>query len=128
MALPVRLSPWSGGGFAFLDEGASSTEPVRFWPWRLDRRGLPDGYSGTSLATGLGLARVFEAAALSLPALVAALAVLAGFAGLEGFDLAAVGLVDFEIDDARLGGMALKSNLLCGHPASRTIKLVRNFE
>ena len=30
--------------------------------------------------------------------------VVAGFAGLEGFDLAAVDLVD----DARLGGMALK--------------------
>ena len=85
---------------------------VRFWPWRVDRRGLPDGYSGTSLATGLGLARVFEAAALSLPALAAALAVVAGLAGLEGVDLAAVDLVD----DARLGGMALKSFLLYEHP------------
>ena len=111
MTLPVRLSPWSGGGFAFLDGGASSTEPVRFWPWRVDRRGLPDGYSGTSLATGLGLARAFEADALSLPALAAALAVLAGLAGLEGFDLAGWEVVD----DERLGGMAPKSFLLRGH-------------
>ena len=49
------------------------------------------------------------------------MAVVAGFAGLEGFDLAAADLVD----DARLGGMALKSNLLCGHPEQ--IKLVGNF-
>ena len=84
---------------------------VRFWHWRVDRRGLPDGYSGTSLATGLGLARAFEAAALSLPALVAALAVLAGLAGLEGFDLAGWEVVD----DERLGGMAPKSFLLCEH-------------
>ena len=48
----------------------------------------------------------------ALPALAAALAVVAGLAGLEGVDLAAVDLVD----GARLGGMALKSNLLCGHP------------
>ena len=105
------MSPWSGGGFAFLDGEASSTEPVRFWPWRVDRRGLPGGYSGTSLATGLGLARVFEADALSLPALAAALAVLAGLAGLEGFDLAGWEVVD----DERLGGMAPKSFLLCEH-------------
>ena len=59
------------------------------------------------------MARVFEAAALSLPALVAvaALAVLAGLAGFEGFDLAALGVVD----DERLGGMALKILLLCEH-------------
>ena len=43
--------------------------------------------------------------------LAAALAVVAGLAGLEGVDLAAVDLVD----DARLGGMALKSFLLYGH-------------
>ena len=100
--------------FAFLDGTAASPEPERFGPWRDDRRGVDDGYSGASLATGLGLglARALAAVALPLPALAAALAVVAGFAGLEGFDLAAVGLVD----DARLGGMALKSNLLCGHP------------
>ena len=62
---------------------------------------------------GLGLARALAAAALPLPALAAALAVVAGLAGLEGVDLAAVDLVDD--DDARLGGMALKSFLLCGH-------------
>ena len=50
--------------------------------------------------------------ALPLPALAAALAVVAGLAGLEGVDLAAVDLVD----DARLGGMALKSFLLYEHP------------
>ena len=53
---------------------------------------------------GLGLARALAAVALPLPALAAALAVVAGLAGLEGVDLAAVDLVD----DARLGGMALK--------------------
>ena len=37
---------------------------------------------------------------------------MAGLAGLEGVDLAAVDLVD----DARLGGMALKSFLLYEHP------------
>ena len=57
---------------------------------------------------GLGLA----AAALPLPALTAALADVAGLAGLEGVDLAAVDLVD----DARLEGMALKKILLCEHP------------
>ena len=61
---------------------------------------------------GLGLARALAAVALPLPALAAALAVVAGLAGLEGVDLAAVDLVD----DARLGGMALKSFLLCRHP------------
>ena len=66
------------------------------------------------MVTGLGwgLARALAAAALPLPALAAALAVVAGFAGLEGVDLAAADLVD----DACLGGMALKSNLLCEHP------------
>ena len=86
-----------------------------FWPWRDDRRGLDDGYSGAGLVTGLGglgLARAFAAAALPLPALAAALAVVAGLAGLEGVDLAAVDLVD----DARLEGMALKKFLLCEHP------------
>ena len=58
------------------------------------------------------MARAFAAAALPLPALAVALAVVAGFADLEGLDLAAVDLVD----DARLGGMALKNNLFCGHP------------
>ena len=58
-------------------------------------------------ATGFGLGRVFEAAALSLPALVAASAVLTGLAGLEGFDLAVLGVVD----DERLGGMAPKITL-----------------
>ena len=57
---------------------------------------------------------------LPLPALAAASAVVAGLAGLEGVDLAAADLVD----DARLEGMTLKSNLLCGHPEQ--IKLVRN--
>ena len=52
------------------------------------------------------------AAALPLPALAAALAVVAGPAGLEGFDLAAVDLVD----DARLGDIALKNFLLYGIP------------
>ena len=110
----MRLSPWSGGSFAFLDGTTASPEPARFGPWRDDRRGVDDGYSGASLATGLGLglARALAAVALPLPALAAALAVVAGLAGLEGVDLAAVDLVD----DARLGGMALKSNLLCGHP------------
>ena len=60
---------------------------------------------------GLGLARVFEADALSLPALVAVLGVLAGLAGFEGFDLAGWEVVD----DERLGGMAPKSFLLCEH-------------
>ena len=61
-------------------------------------------YSGASLVTGLGLglARALAAVALPLPALAAALAVVAGLAGLEG---------DF-VDDARLEGMALKSFLL----------------
>ena len=112
----MRLLPWSGGSFAFLDGKAASPEPVRFGPWRDDRRGLDDGYSGASLVTGLGLglARALAAAALPLPALAAAaaLAVVTGLAGLEGVDLAAVDLVD----DARLGGMALKR-----------IKLVRGF-
>ena len=105
--LPVRLSPWSGGSFA-------SPEPVRVGPWRDDGRGVDDGYSGASLVTGLGLglARASAAVALPLPALAAALAVVAGLAGLEGVDLAAADLVD----DARLGGMALKSNLLVGTP------------
>ena len=69
---------------------------------------MDDGYSGVSLVTGLGLglARALAAAALPLPALAAALAVVAGLAGLEGVDLAAVDLVD----DARLGGMTLKSS------------------
>ena len=110
----MRLSPWSGGSFAFLDGTAASPEPGRFGPWRDDRRGLDDGYSGASLVTGLGLglARALAAVALPLPALAAALAVVAGLAGLEGVDLAAVDLVD----DARLGGMALKSFLLYKHP------------
>ena len=75
---------------------------------------MDDGYSGASLVTGLGLglARALAAVALPLPALAAALAVVAGLAGLEGVDLAAVDLVD----DARLGGMALKSFLLYEHP------------
>ena len=112
-ALPVRLWPWSGGSFAFLDGTTASPEPARFGPWRDDRRGVDDGYSGASLVTGLGLglARALAAVALPLPALAAALAVVAGLAGLEGVDLAAADLVD----DARLGGMALKSNLLYGH-------------
>ena len=110
----MRLSPWSGGSFAFLDGTTASPEPARFGPWRDDRRGVDDGYSGTSLVTGLGLglARALAAVDLSLPALAAALAVVAGLAGLEGVDLAAVDLVD----DARLGGMALKSFLLYEHP------------
>ena len=61
---------------------------------------------------GLGLARALAAVALPLPALAAALAVVAGLAGLEGVDLAAVDLVD----DARLEGVAFISILLCGHP------------
>ena len=75
---------------------------------------MDDGYSGASLVTGLGLglARALAAVALPLPALAAALAVVAGLAGLEGVDLAAVDLVD----DARLEGMALKIFLLCEHP------------
>ena len=83
----MRLSPWSGGSFAFLDGTTASPEPVRFGPWRDDRRGVDDGYSGASLVTGLGLglARPLAAAALPLPALAAALAVVAGgLAGLEG--------------------------------------------
>ena len=87
-----------------------------------DRRGVDDGYAGASLVTGLalGLARPLAAVDLPLPALAAALAVVAGLAGLGGVDLAAVDLVD----DARLGGMTLKSFLLLW--ACRTIKLVRN--
>ena len=83
-------------------------------PCQYYRRGVDDGYSGASLVTGLGLglARALAAVALHLPALAAALAVVAGLAGLEGVDLAAVDLVD----DARLGGMALKSFLLYEHP------------
>ena len=106
----MRLSPWSGGSFAFLDGTTASPEPARFGPWRDDRRGVDDGYSGASLVTGLGLglARALAAVALPLPALAAALAVVAGLAGLEGVDLAAVDLVD----DARLGGMALKKSFL----------------
>ena len=104
----------ASGSFAFLDGTTASPEPVRFGPWRDDRRGVDDGYSGASLVTGLGLglARALAAAALPLPALAAALAVVAGLAGLGGVDLAAVDLVD----DARLGGMALKSFLLHEHP------------
>ena len=84
---------------------------------------MDDGYSGTSLVTdlGWGLARALAAAALPLPALAATLAVAAGFAGLEGLDLAAVSMT--RAWEAWLS--ALKSFLLCGHPEQ--IKLVGNF-
>ena len=115
MTLPVRLSPWSGGGFAFflgrggILDGASALLALATRPPRAARRVLRDELGWRRAC--LGLARVFEAAALSLPALVAALGVLAGLAGVEGFDLAGWEVVD----DERLGGMAPKSFLLCEH-------------
>ena len=117
----MRLSPWSGGSFAFLDGTTASPEPARFGPWRDDRRGVDDGYSGASLVTGLGLglARALAAVDLPLPALAAALAVVAGLAGLEGVDLAAVDLVD----DGGHGSQKFFTLWAC-----RTIKLVRNLE
>ena len=93
----MRLSPWLGGIFDFLDVAQSSPELVRFWPWRDDRRGLDDGYSGVSLGTGF-------AGALPLRALTALAGVLEGPAGLNGLED-----LDFEAlevtDDVRLGGL-----------------------
>ena len=64
------------------------------------------------MSTGLA-AGFFAAAALPLQALAAALAAVAGCAGLDCLDLVALEMAD----DARfLGGMALKSNLLYEHP------------